>query len=114
MRNQAKSTERVKLEEKVQHANDPLDQIDILVGRKAEPPAPTTEKPVRKTTPIRRIAWGVLILVVALAILPAIGTAWSLFFFGLSLYIWQGFVGLTVVLGILAALWAIWVLVFKD
>jgi hypothetical protein len=50
---------------------------------------------------------------IALAVLPAIGTGWMLFYFSLSLYLWQGFIGLTVVLAVLSALAALYVIVFK-
>jgi len=94
--------QKVKLGELTENLHD-----DLLVV------TPASEIAQGKRNFQKPLAWLVLLGIFALAVLPAIGTGWTVFYLTLSLYLWQGFIGLAVVVGALSSLAALYVIIFK-
>ena len=109
-----KSPARQKLEEEVRLKDLARDlNTDLLPRQEPKQIVPITARSLSAQKVKKAIAIALLLAVIGLAILPAIGTGWTLFYFSLSIYLWQGFVGLAVVVGAIAAFWVLWVLLIK-
>lgn len=108
MNRQPKTEQRQRIEQKVKlgELTENLHD-DLLVA------TPALELAQQKRHFTKLVAWLVLLGIFALAVLPAIGTGWTVFYLTLSLYMWQGFIGLAVVVAALATLAALYVIIFK-
>lgn len=96
--------QKAKVKDLTQDLDEELQLVNLAEAQKQE---------TRKINALKIAAWVVLLAAIGLAVLPSIGSAWILFYFSLSYYLWQGFVGLGVVLGVIAALGALYVIIFK-
>lgn len=99
-----KTEERIRLEQRTRlqglsnELNSDLALQSLVEQEKAQDPSRSLK---------RTIAWLVLLGAIGLAVFPAIGNGWTLFYFGLSLYMWRFFVGLAVVLVAVAGISAL-------
>lgn len=108
MNQQPKTEQRQRIEQKVKLGELTGNLHDDLLVL-----TPAGEIAQGKRNFIKLAAWLVLLTIIALAVLPAIGTGWTIFYLTLSLYMWQGFIGLAVVVAAIAALAALYVIIFK-
>lgn len=108
MNRQPKTEQRQRVEQKVKlgELTENLHD-DLLIV------TPAGEIAQVKRNFLKPLAWLVLLGIFALAVLPAIGTGWTVFYLTLSLYLWQGFIGAAVVVAALATLAALYVIIFK-
>lgn len=103
-----RARERLEGKVKLSELDRKLDEIELVGDNEVK-----QVQQKRQLNVIKTIAWLVLLGAVVITVLPAIGRGWMLFQFQLSYFIAQGFFGFGVVLGVLAVLWALYVIIFK-
>jgi len=107
---QSKNAARLKIEQKVK-VRDLTKELDQSLQNKSL--IDDGEQLQRKRVFLKALAWLVLLFAIGLAVLPAIGTAWVMFYFSLSYYLWHALNGLSVVFGVIAILLSLYVIIFK-